>query len=235
MKNKIDYSEYTLDQLLDVKQHIDPEEAPENYQNLMTELKKRDTEIQHRESLIVEKRKNKAEKRKKGLIFFIKVLSWLQMVGGLLLIGLFLWLLIKHLSDIKSLLLLPTLIIPMFSIAAGYLLLKAKKIGIYLSIANQFLQLFHIQIPGFVYQYYLIYGVYLYMGDMKVGINTEFGANFVIKIGTKISTPYFALNLFSILSIILLERYISLLKESSDPFSSLSETEDSLSSPNQHY
>ena len=145
MKNKIDYSEYTLDQLLDVKQHIDPEEAPENYQNLMTELKKRDTEIQHRESLIVEKRKNKAEKRKKGLIFFIKVLSWLQMVGGFLLIGLILWIMIKNLSDLKSLLLLPTLIFPIFSIIAGYLLLKAKKIGIYLSTVNQLLQLFHIQ------------------------------------------------------------------------------------------
>ncbi|MHC4537745.1 MAG: hypothetical protein ACYS6K_27760 [Planctomycetota bacterium] len=40
---------------LDVKRHIDPEEAPENYQNLMAEIKKRDEEIQHRKSLISEK------------------------------------------------------------------------------------------------------------------------------------------------------------------------------------
>ena len=65
MINNIDYSEYSLDELLDVKRHIDPEEAPENYQNLMTELKKRDNEIRSREVLISEKRKKKSEKRKK--------------------------------------------------------------------------------------------------------------------------------------------------------------------------
>ena len=50
MINNVDYSEYSLDELLDVKRHIDPEEAPENYQNLMTELKKRDIhQVIHRQ------------------------------------------------------------------------------------------------------------------------------------------------------------------------------------------
>ncbi len=215
MKNNVDYSEYTLDELLDVKRHIDPEQAPENYQNLMTELKKRDEEILRRKSIISEKRKKRSEKRKKKLIFFIKALSWIQMVGGFILIGLILWLLIKNLSDLKSLLLLPTLIIPIYSVAAGYFLLKGKRIGIYLSIFNQFLQLLYIQMNGFFYQYFLIYGVYLFMGDMKLGISNDFGVNFKIRFGVEVDKTYFAINLFSVVSIILLAKYKSLINRSS--------------------
>ena len=215
MKNNVDYSEYTLDQLLEVKRHIDPEQAPENYQNLITELKKRDEEILCRKSAISEKRKNRSEKREKRLIFFIKALSWIQIVGGFILIGLILWVIIKNLFDLKYLLLFPTLIIPIYSIVAGYLLLRAKKIGIYLSIFNQFLQLFHIQIPVFFYQYFLLYRVYLFMGGMKLGINTDFGVNFKIRFGVEVDKTYFALNLFSILSIVLLAKYKSLINKSS--------------------
>ncbi|MBC8469163.1 MAG: hypothetical protein H8D56_06800 [Planctomycetes bacterium] len=207
MINNIDYSEYSLDELLDVKRHIDPEEAPENYQNLMTELKKREKEIISRKSLISEKRKNKTEKRKKRLIFFIKLLSWMQMVGGFILFGLILWLVLKNLSDLKNLVLLPALLIPIYSIIAGYILLRAKRIGIYLSVVNQFLQLFHIQMNGFIYQYILPFGIYLYMGDMKLGIDVNVSASFKIHYGAKIGTTYFALNVFSIVSIILLNKY----------------------------
>lgn len=41
----IDYTRYSVDQLLDVKQHIDPEVAPENYRRLLEELDKRSEEI----------------------------------------------------------------------------------------------------------------------------------------------------------------------------------------------
>ena len=225
MKN-VDYSEYSLDELLDVKRHIDPEEAPENYQNLMTELKKRDEEIIRRKSLRSEKRKNKTEKRKKRLIFFIKFLSWMQIVGGFILFGLILWLVLKNLSDLKSLVLLPALLIPIYSIIAGYLLLRAKRLGIYLSVVNQFLQLFFIQTNGFYYQYFLPYGVYLYMGDMKLGITATFGANFKIRFGGKIDTTYFALNLFSVVSIIMLNKYKLLTNRPGGLSSSLCETID---------
>ncbi|MHC4537746.1 MAG: hypothetical protein ACYS6K_27765 [Planctomycetota bacterium] len=154
----------------------------------------------------------------------------MQMVGGFILIGLILWVLIKNLSDLKYLLFLPTLIIPIYSITAGYFLLKAKRVGIYLSIFNQFLQLFHIQIPGFVYQYYLLYGVYLFMGDMKLGIDTDFGVNLDIKIGAKIGTTYFAINLFSVVSIILLDKYRSLPNKSLEASSSLYKAADPSSS-----
>ena len=151
------------------------------------------------------------------------------MVGGFILFGLILWLALNNLSDLKNLVLLPALLIPIYSIIAGYLLLRAKRIGIYLSVVNQFLQLFYIQMNGLYYQYFLLYGVYLYMGDMKLGITTTFGANFIIRFGGKVDTTYFALNLFSVVSIIMLNKYKLLTNRSGGFSSSLGETTDSAS------
>jgi len=40
MHDNYDYSKCSLDDLLDIKDHIDPKEAPENYKRLMDEFKK---------------------------------------------------------------------------------------------------------------------------------------------------------------------------------------------------
>lgn len=81
---KIDYSQYSLEDLLDVKVNIDANRYPENFNALMFELSKRDKELEIFNSEIQEKEKIKKEisklscssKRIVGVFLFSFIVSF---------------------------------------------------------------------------------------------------------------------------------------------------------------
>ena len=98
-----------------------------------------------------------------------------QIAGGIIGLGLTIWI-ISGLTTITGLLLLLLLIaigLYSYSIYCGILLLKKKKSGLEHSLINQFLQLVNFSIFGFVFQY--ISGVFLSMDfDLTNSLNFTF-------------------------------------------------------------
>jgi len=80
---KIDYSQYSLEDLLDVKANLDKNKYPENFSKLMFELSKRDNELEKYNNEIQEKENVKKEiskvscsyKRVTGVFLFSFIVS----------------------------------------------------------------------------------------------------------------------------------------------------------------
>ena len=111
----------------------------------------------------------------KETIAKFNALGWYQIVGGIIGLGLTIWIISGLTTIIGPLLLLLLIATGLYgySIYCGSLLLKRKESGLSHSLINQFLQLVNFSISGFVFQY--ISGVYLSMGvDLTNSFNFTF-------------------------------------------------------------
>lgn len=128
---EIDYSKYNASQLLDARRGIDPQVAPENYKNLISEIEIRKDEI---DQFI----KEKEESYKQSTFKKVKAVAYLQLIGGTI----FFLICISHvMSDFSLLILILTIAFSGLSVFAGWHLLKGNALGYSLTYVNQIFQL----------------------------------------------------------------------------------------------
>jgi hypothetical protein len=200
MKMEVDYSKYTISQLLDVKRNIYPEQAPTNYKNLLGELDSRKDEL---ERYYKQQRLEKIKKRIDQIAF----LGWLQLCAALVYLTL-LGAALIGIWDVKPI----TLSAVIFSLClialnffAGYLTLKSKMSGCWTSILNQSLQLLHFNFGNVLYGYSGIGGVYVYLSDgYKFGINAKVNPDFKVIIAATQEPSYIGLDVLALFFIVVL-------------------------------
>lgn len=200
MEQEIDYSRYTIAQLLDVKRNIKPELAPTNYKNLLTALESRKDEI---DAFF----KQEVAEKKKTRVKLIVILGWSQLLAAAILLVLLVIKLINA-PDGQSVTLSGFIIwmIPFgLNGFAGYLSVKEKLVGYWLSIINQAMQLILFNIGGWLYSYSGVGGIYAYLShDYSLGINATTNPGFRIKIAGAPEPNYVAIDLLALLFIVVI-------------------------------
>ena len=142
---------------------------------------------------------------KKSIAYRIRVLAIYQISGGILGIGLTIWLIMQmEFTNLIFLLLLISLILNSYSIYCGILLLNKKKFGINHSLINQYLQLINFSILGYGFTY--ISGVYFSIGlDLTDSMLFKFNlgvSTWQININRYTDTIYINFNLVALVLII---------------------------------
>lgn len=200
MEQEIDYSRYTIAQLLDIKRNIKPELAPTNYKNLLIALESRKDEI---DAYF----KQEVAEKKKTRVKLIVILGWSQLLSAAILLVL---LVVRFINvpDGQSVTLYGFIIwmIPFgLNGFAGYLSVKGKLVGYWLSIINQAMQLILLNIGGWVYSYSGVGGIYAYLShDYSLGINAMTNPGFRIKIAGSLEPNYVAIDLLALLFIVVI-------------------------------
>lgn len=146
----MDYSKYSIDELLDSLNNIDKDAYPENYTSLVAELDKRKPELEAKEMRDLEQFTFSTESR-------LKVLSWLQIATAVGFGFAFVNVLLDSLEVVD---LVVYGIIAIFNGLAGYRLLKRHKLGYELSYINQILQVLTVN-TGFLFYSYTGLGSFL--------------------------------------------------------------------------
>ena len=201
---EIDYSKYTIEQLLQAKATIDSKVAPDNYRNLLAELENRSSEIEQMKQQLEKVRQLKEEKYSQSKFKIVPAVAFLQLVGGAFLILLSLPSLIFVFSPLFSIL---TIGFSIFSILAGWLLLKGHKDGFTLTYLNQILQIPVIYSSTFVYKYSALGGIYFGVDeDVKIGFSFSFSPGIELILGEIETTGSLSVDLLAIAIIILLKR-----------------------------
>ena len=165
---EIDYSKYSLADLINIKQNIDPDVAPDNYQNLLAELEARKPELVALKEKIAEDSVNRTFRR-------IKALAYLQIVGAVVITYFF----ISGIMADPAIFLSFSALVPLFVIAlsflAGYFLLKNTALGYNLSYLNQVLQIVNFNFDTYIYEYASLGGIFF---TIHQDSRFEFSANF---------------------------------------------------------
>ena len=206
MKPKdVDYSKYTAEQLLDAKQSIDPNVAPENYENLCVELELRKGEI-----------KQHLEKKKEAFVFTtekrVQLLGYFQVAAAVILV----FLLFFNLFTNPSVLAIVTVIIAiLLNGGAGYLSIKQKMSGYYLSLINQGLQTLSISTGTFYYSYNGIGGVFLTIQE-GVYFSALVKPGYTISWGESVGLPGISIDLLAVFFILVLLSAIEFTKQSAN-------------------
>jgi hypothetical protein len=186
MQNTTDYSKYSLEELLDAKAHIHPELNAESYKALLNELERR-------KSAEKKKPRFKAERR-------VRLLGWLQLTASGIILLIILMSAIQGQSNIYLFLL--GAIAFGLNFFAGYLSIKKKVLGYWLSVVNQSLQTLSFAIGSYVYNYSGIGGIYAYFshtdGKLGTGINASIQPGFSIFWGIRVQNEYFAVDILAI-------------------------------------
>lgn len=153
----MDYSTYSIDELIDCLNNIDKNANPENYEKLILEMEKRKPEIESFQKQEQEEFTFSTENR-------IKVLSWLQIATA---VG-FSIALFNVLLGSKSVIGITVYgIIAIFNGFAGYRLLKRESYGYELSYLNQVIQILTINTGTLFY-------TYTGLGSFLVGIGSNY-------------------------------------------------------------
>ena len=159
----IDYSKYTMDELLDVKNNIDPESP--NYPALITELDSRKEELFEHQEMIRQESFDLAEKR-------VKLIGYFQIAAA---IAIPIVLLLSE--NVSFLTIVIALIVVALNGFAGYTALKELKKFYWVSVFNQSLQVLSFGLGSVLLNYSGLGGVYL---SITFAESTSFGlkANF---------------------------------------------------------
>ncbi|MES9901893.1 MAG: hypothetical protein ABW168_04305 [Sedimenticola sp.] len=193
---EIDYSKYTVQQLLEVKQSIDPEIAPENYRNLLNEIDKRSDEVaklkEQKESTYIQSTFSR-----------VKAVAYLQLVGGAIFILLSS---VSAMTEFSAVSFVLIVCLGALSIASGWYLLKDKNIGYSLTYVNQALQLPVIYTSSFVFNYSALGGVFLGLTGSEVGIAAKFDPGVLLLFGEINASDHLSIDLLAVLVIILVGR-----------------------------
>ena len=201
----VDYSKYTVEQLLDAKRSIDPKVAPENYEKLCVELELRKDEIKEH----VEKKKEtlvcKTNKR-------VKLLGYVQVATAIILA----FFLLYNLFTYPSALAIITLQIAIsFNGIAGYLLIKQKVSGYYLSLVNLGLQTLSINTGTFYFSYNGIGVVFLTIRK-GVFLGALFKPGYSIAWGENVGPPGISIDLLAVFFILVLLSAIRLTNQNAN-------------------
>ena len=148
--NKIDYSKYSISELLQAKSSIDPVVAGENYNNLLFELENRKDEIEQYFRVKESSSILSTEKR-------IKVLGYFQLIGALV-ISLYLVIAISSGTNLVSIFV--SIVAIALNGTAGFYTIKQTVFGYNLSFINLSLQLVVISTEAFRYSYNGLGGVF---------------------------------------------------------------------------
>ena len=182
----IDYSKYSVEELLQAAQSIDPGKNPENYQNLKAEYERRKNEIGQKVS-------EEAEAEKESTFEKVKFVGYLQLVGG------FIFILFSIISYQNLAVLLVSILLGMLSIFAGKLLLQNHELGYDLTYINQGLQLVSLKIGGVVFSYAALGGVYFKLiTDGSLGFNAEFNPSVALAFDAGGSSSFIAIDLLAV-------------------------------------
>lgn len=127
----MDYSKYTINELIDCVNNIDKDTNPENYKKLITEIDKRKPDIEAFKNKQHEEFSFSTENK-------IKLLSWLQIATS---VGFLIAFINVLLGSMEPTDLIIYSIIASFNGVAGYRLLKRASYGFELSYINQILQI----------------------------------------------------------------------------------------------
>ena len=198
MSDKIDYSKYTIEELLDAKTNIDRNANPENYQALVKELERRKIWVE-------EYQKGVEEKNIANIGKLLKLLGWLQISGALLLLVITVGSAFIKQFEAKKVLF--NLLAIGLNFSSGYFLLKKSRLGIQLSILNQTLQAVSLTAGSTLYRYLGIFGIYLWLNDkLEIGIMYTFNPGFNLLTNIKSDSIILAFDILAIFFICVLFR-----------------------------
>ncbi|MBU2511970.1 hypothetical protein KJ966_11585 [bacterium] len=212
LRTMIDYSKYSISELLDVKNNIDKDKAQESYTNLLKELEKR-------KERVAEHNEEEEYKLGESIKAIIYVYAITQFISFLVLIILefydFYPLNSTEITDNQvtdTLFRGLALVLNLFS---GYGLIKKKKYGLYLSFANQMMQSISFQLKGFFYFYSGIWcGYFNFMSSQSVNLNIyrigklEYAKpGFLIQTGLDPSITFLSINLIAVFFLVILFIY----------------------------
>ncbi|QHJ10519.1 hypothetical protein FX988_00733 [Paraglaciecola mesophila] len=152
----MDYSKYSINELMDSLNKIDRDAHPENYKNLMSEVNCRKSELETTQKQAEEEFTVSIENR-------LKLLSWLQIATS---VGFSITFIHALLSSKELIDLTVFGIIAVFNGVAGYRLLTRSSFGYELSYLNQILQILTINTGT-------VFFTYTGLGSFLVGIEGE--------------------------------------------------------------
>ncbi len=164
--DSINYSSYSIDELLEVKQNISPDST--NFPALVAEIEKRRDEIEHAQEQAVEDAFLRAEDR-------VKAVGYFQLAGAAaitLIIG-------YQMFDtgISLTTLLVSILLITLNIAAGYTAIKEMVQYYWLSILNQALQVVSVAVGNTSANYSGLGGIYATV-EWSEGFKFAVSANF---------------------------------------------------------
>ncbi|WP_413702162.1 hypothetical protein ACLKMH_12130 [Psychromonas sp. KJ10-10] len=169
----IDYTKYSIGELLDVKRSISPD--TENYPAFIAEFKSREHEVAEYYQKLEDEAFSFAEHK-------IKVLGYLQLLGGAL-IGIYL---LMALINGSTSLLSTVIAVPLIAlnIIAGYTLVKENTKFYWLSILNQALQVPSFAIGSVFLNYSGLGGAYIKFNNIPefvFGVTAKFSPGFSLQ------------------------------------------------------
>ena len=203
--DNIDYSKYSVPELLQAKSSINPDAAKENYRNLLAEFDKRQNDI------------NKyLDEQEDGFVLSIekrlKALGYLQLLGAVVI---FLNLGVAIVAGPSLVYVFISIVAVALNGTAGYLTVNKKSVGYTLSFINLSLQLVSINTESFLYSYNGLGGVFLGLGD-GISLNAAFSPGFSIAWGANTGASYFGIDLLAIFFLFVLLNALKLNDESAN-------------------
>ncbi len=196
---KIDFSTYTVPELLEVADRLKQEDDPDNYHQLQNALQHRRAEIE----AYGQQRANRDE-------IILKAVAWWQIVGGAMLAyagyeRISLWLVSWSWLTLIAVLMLYSMAV--LSVVAGIKLLKNQPSGVRLTYINQCLQLPYFVLFSVLYQSYMLWGGFFYVtSSLFVGFEfTGFFASFYLY-QTELYGTTLGINLVPLLILLLVRR-----------------------------
>lgn len=166
----IDYSKYSLDELLEVKSNI-ATDSP-NYPALISELENRKPELEAARLAATEESFMLAEHR-------VKIIGYFQIAAATTILCLYVYQVIGSGFDLLNSLLI--FVFVSLNLVAGYTALKEEKKYYWLSIVNQALQIVSFSIGSIVANYSGLGGIYLTLEWSQLfefGVSAHFSPGF---------------------------------------------------------
>ena len=150
-------------------------------------------ELERRKGAEKKTPKFKAERR-------VRLLGWLQLTAS----GIILFIILMSAIQGQSNIYLFLFGAPAFGLNffAGYLSIKKKILGYWLSIVNQSIQILSFAVGSYVYNYSGIGGIYAYFsitgGKVQIGLSASIEPGFSILWGINVQNEYFAVDILAI-------------------------------------
>lgn len=187
----VDYSKYTLDELLDVQNNINPNSP--NYSDLLKELDNRKEEISRYHETKKQESFNFADKR-------IIIIGYFQIATA---ITFFILLLISDYFSFVSVVV--TLFIVALNGFAGYTAFKKQKKFYWASLVNQYLQVISLGLGSTLVNYSGFGGIFINITIAETtsfGISMNFNPGFIFQqLPSQIAEPFISVNILAIIFI----------------------------------
>ncbi|OBT09572.1 hypothetical protein A9267_20710 [Shewanella sp. UCD-FRSSP16_17] len=168
----IDYSQYSIDELIEVKGNIDPKS--ENYESLLKELANRKEEVTTHQVKEKEKELNIAEKR-------VQIIGYFQVIAAVAITAIYFLSVFDGTASLLSTLI--TLVLVALNIVAGITAIKEKYKYYWVSIFNQALQVPNIAIGTISAKYSGLGGAYVSINlapQVSLGVDASLSPGFAL-------------------------------------------------------